>query len=1250
MNYVAATGWVRALLLVTLCVLTSLADARAATWQWSGLPARERLTIRLDAPGAEKSLSRSDKQALTLRLGAPPAGLERSGGQDPANAALIDGVTVAGDALVIATRTPGFGYITSRPDPRTVVIDFFADAMGARWTPPAGAQPTPQPTQTSAQQPATTPAATTQAATATQAQPGTVAQQPTPPLATASQPAQSAQAQTTQTPPAQPQQPVELSPRLTQPPSPPAKTTDTQPATPAAQAPPAQSAAQPPTPAVVQPVQPAPQQAQPSAQAPATAQPPVASVTQQAQSGAQSPQASAAQQPSPAVTPPAQPQQTPPATTPPPTEGARGGARGSMVSGQLAPGAPATAPPSATPIAPIPPSPTAATPPAGPQAPVVSGQLAPGAPATAPAQGPATAGNIPAATTATPVASGQGTAATAQAPTTAETPPAPVTTPPEAVQPAAPPKGAAGARPFFSVPHSLRGKVNFGGPEDWPADAALSSRSGAPDNGVAPPPEAPPGQPATAAATTAANGQSQQSTPPGAPQATASSGIVQPVPTAQPGGAPATPQGGASTNAANATGANNATKAAKPAGGNATSANATEPAIIYVDEKGNPVPPPPKPEELLEQAKAHIASQAYKEAMEVLSTLKSLQASPEMQEETLYLISDVLLAMYKNNILEGYEKIVTATNEAMNYNLKSPRVPTALLRLGLVNLRGNNTHEAEGYFKLIKKLYPHDENIPVAYFYLGEDLVKKKQYAQAADLFQYVLQNHPESRYVKECSFFLAKALFSMGQYDQAMTIFDFIDKRWPRLYLELPDYLVMVGDVETRMGRLDPARLTYWTYVNVNPQGAENDMVLARLGDIYTRQKQDKAAREIYEEAQRRYPDKDGGLIAMIRLAEDGIHDDASMKDMFTIFDRPDNQRPAEAYTRVINEYPNSPLVPMARLKLAMWNLFINQHPAAIANAAELAEKHPEHELVPRARAIALQSFTLQSAAAVAEGGYDTIIKTWEQYPMLREQEPQFSPQLRVALGMAFWKSDRPREALDHIAPLLKGNKEPQFGETALSLALSVHLKDEAWRSILDLAQQVSAWDMAPLLRRNLDYAMALSHENLKRPDLALPLWQKLRALPDLPLEQKAYVTFYLSRDAERRRDLQSSYLLNKEALGQFVELAEKMPEKTDNTRIRETISSLMDITEAAGRAQEALDWAGKFAHYVPEGSPDAGALTFRKARLHRKLGNMEDWKKLLDELIRKEPQSVYGKMAASELRTHDVTKGAAKFNPSGQ
>ncbi|HCG04610.1 MAG TPA: hypothetical protein DEV75_06190, partial [Desulfovibrio sp.] len=154
----SAAGLARLLLIAALAGPPATA-AHAASWQWSGLSDRERITITLDRPG-DVDVARTGRQSLSLTSRAVGAAPARMGGADPARAALVGEIAPQPGGLRIDTRTPGFGYVVTRPAPDRVVVDIFRDPMGERWAPADAAQPgaQPAPQQTDAQRPETPPA------------------------------------------------------------------------------------------------------------------------------------------------------------------------------------------------------------------------------------------------------------------------------------------------------------------------------------------------------------------------------------------------------------------------------------------------------------------------------------------------------------------------------------------------------------------------------------------------------------------------------------------------------------------------------------------------------------------------------------------------------------------------------------------------------------------------------------------------------------------------------------------------------------------------------------------------------------------------------------------------------------------------------------------------------------------------------------------------------------------------------------
>ncbi|MDR2488069.1 MAG: hypothetical protein LBD42_00970 [Desulfovibrio sp.] len=675
------------------------------------------------------------------------------------------------------------------------------------------------------------------------------------------------------------------------------------------------------------------------------------------------------------------------------------------------------------------------------------------------------------------------------------------------------------------------------------------------------------------------------------------------------------------------------------------------PAVIYVDKDGNPVPPPPDPKILLPEIRKHLAANEFPQALEKTeSLLQHSTLDQAEQEELLHVRAEMLFAINKENLDQHYQDISDATNQAINYNQKSSRNAGALLRLGYLNLRMKNIPEAEARFSMLRRQFPNDDNVPLTYYYWGDYYFQRNELQRAADEFQYMLQHYPNSRYTREGALGLARAFYRLGYYQQSFNVVDYIEKRWERFYIEYPPFLNMMGDVAFRLNNFDYALKHYWLYVNLEPMGNEADIILTRIGDIYSMKGEKKAGKELYNESLRRFPDKDGALVAMIRLAEDSVNDDPSIAGMFSVFDGPFSMAPVEAYRTIIAKHPQSALVPIAEIKLAMWHLWKREFIETLDTIAVFLKKYPQHELAPKANEIALQTFAVLAAESVADGRYGRMRDIWERYPIVHGQEEILPAESRIALGVSYWKDGKPDDALKTVEPFFLGRKVPEYSEMALSLVLSIYLEHDQWRAVREVAKRVDLWELSPESQRQLDYSLALAAENLNESNDAAPIWQKLYDGGTLPDAQMAYVAFFLARDAEKRRELEKAYALGKEALNRLIDYSDRNPNSADLGKIRTQLSSLMDVAETAGRLREALGFANQYLQYLPGDDGERAAVQYRMARIYRKQGNLDAWKTALTDIAAKNPGTVYGQLANSELKAAEIADDAARYSPTGR
>lgn len=790
---------------------------------------------------------------------------------------------------------------------------------------------------------------------------------------------------------------------------------------------------------------------------------------------------------------------------------------------------------------------------------------------------------------------------------------------------------------------SLRGTVNPGGPENWsasntapaPAPQAPQSSDGPAitfgahavpltvDDVNQPQPQAP-GSPAA-----------EQPAPPPAPQ------------TPPPPPAPVTtPQSGRQIS-----GAPTGTQEGAPLGNKVEPAPKVERPVIYVDEEGHEVPKPPEPEKMLKEAEDLMGEGKYDEAQAVLKSIREIPNLPKkILEQTLYAISDCTWNQYKDNPLAGYEPIVASTNEAMNANLRAARVPDALLRLGLANINVDNLNDATGYIKALMRRFPDYPGVAQGLTALGQGQLKKGQNAKAEQAFGTVLDKYPESSQLQDATVGLARALINQQKDDRAKIILDFLSKRWPRYYINDPDFLLIQANNDEKNNRKDAAMDLEWLYVNLDPSRPANAPLLLKMGDDYMKAGKPDAANFVYRQIEDNFPKADAAITAKRRLAERGIYDAPFTYEQMSAVFANGGATPLWKLYKDLAESPSTDSESiMARLKYAMLLYWSQQYPEAMGKAGDFIDDYPEEKISPEARNVLWMAFQKELAQSLEERNYGRILLLWNGFPLVRERYGKIDAPLRYALAEGWAERGDDQKAFELLSDFLKDPMDPKYGEAAFSKFFNHYLQEGNWNKILDLGKLVRNWKMRPELQNQLDYAMALSAQNLNLTQPALDRWRALAARNDIPLYQQAYATYFLAKDAERRRDIRNSYELNRKVAELFQKLADERSDKADPERIKEAISSLMDICEVGNRVPEALEWVKRYNSYVPPDSAEYPGLRYREARLYRKLGDKARSQALLEDIVKKHPQSPFSQAASAELRNLDVSRDLQRFVSGG-
>ncbi len=636
--------------------------------------------------------------------------------------------------------------------------------------------------------------------------------------------------------------------------------------------------------------------------------------------------------------------------------------------------------------------------------------------------------------------------------------------------------------------------------------------------------------------------------------------------------------------------------------------------------------------EILAQVTAAQTDMVAGKWNDAVTKLEALLHEPALKgpprEDVLYALGDAYMQAYRDKLAANFDKIAGAQLAAMNANPKSRHVPHAMVNLGLLNLRVGNLPEARAYFNIVRKKYPQDDSAPIIPYSLGEYYRGKGDLKTAAAQYQDLIQNYPDSRMAKETAFNLVQVLRELGAYDKAYQIADYLDKRWPLFYMDNPDFLRIHAEVEEKNGKLDQAKDHYWTYYNLLPKSQYADVTLVRIGDIYLRQNKRTAALEIYQKALQDFPNREGGQVAQMRIAEEGIYDDPTMKEMEPIFDRPSAIKPNEAYTYIYTKFPQSPLAPLALIKLGMWQFHNKSYMDAMNTVNTFLQKYPQSKLIDKANELGFQAFLMALPNLVQDGNYARVMQIYDGAPYVKSNWNNFNDGAQMAIAVSAWKLGQPDRALKLAGRFLGKRQVPKYSEMALDLAMNIFMEGKQWKRIADLATRANrAWKLSPRQKTAFENAKAMALENSGDSKNSLPLWTRIAANAKSDPGLRAHATYMLAKDAARRNDMFRLFALSQEALTQL------LATHGDKAKIKDCMLMAITATERSGQFAQALRWGNAFDAIIPPSDPDWAPVRLRLAEIYRRGNQLDEWKKVLAEVVKKQPKTIYARMAQQSL-----------------
>lgn len=309
-----------------------------------------------------------------------------------------------------------------------------------------------------------------------------------------------------------------------------------------------------------------------------------------------------------------------------------------------------------------------------------------------------------------------------------------------------------------------------------------------------------------------------------------------------------------------------------------------------------------------------------------------------------------------------------------------------------------------------------------------------------------------------------ATTFFNLKDYDKAVVhLSDFI-KAHPKHVLA-PEARYLAG-LAYHQKRVYGSAVDEWTkLINDHPDHVLAKEAYLQIGDVYFKAGKFDEAADFFKKFHTRWPtDAKYGQVAHwqeLQAYFNGKNDEAAIK----------------AYPAFMEKYPAADNIADAKKQLEMiyYRRGIDGDPAKLEEFLTLYAQSP---FAPSARYKLVDMSMEQAKWSLVAKHAELFVR---DYP-----KDNLIPQVTLILGQSLEKTEQSDKAADQYKGLMKNfSAKPEAVEAAFRLAM-IHFNREQYQEAVDAFQYAVAKKVAPEVRANLFYNMAICYENLGQPEPA--------------------------------------------------------------------------------------------------------------------------------------------------------------------
>ncbi|MDR3204130.1 MAG: tetratricopeptide repeat protein [Deltaproteobacteria bacterium] len=440
-------------------------------------------------------------------------------------------------------------------------------------------------------------------------------------------------------------------------------------------------------------------------------------------------------------------------------------------------------------------------------------------------------------------------------------------------------------------------------------------------------------------------------------------------------------------------------------------------------------------DQLVKTGLKDLAKGRVEEGLDKLKRFKEQYPDHLNADPAWFLLGD---AYYASGLPDNFLAATDAWKEAKTAFPDSIDAPRASFMIALANEKMGYRPEAGGFYKVCADEYPQSPFAPAALLKAADMQLAMGLNDEARKTLTPLLEKGTSDVFG-----LLALARSAMADYQDSLfsqaveKLRDALDEE-PELYLLYPDMLYALGDGYSYLNRPDLTVLFLEHALNLISDHPKADVMLARIGNALQTLGRQPQAISYFNYAKDRFPDKDGGLVSEIRLADMGaLSSFFSPDQVFNALEWGARQATVKMYEKIISQASDSPLLQLAYLKLGQAQAADGENQQAVKWLKELVVKYPKGVLLDEAKPILSRAVVNQAQQSFNLGHYQEIERLshdnssfLEGPDMLRFQ--RFLAQSYEKLGQSekaleVWKK------IEEQSPERRLNDQKQVVESAL-------------------------------------------------------------------------------------------------------------------------------------------------------------------------------------------------------------------------